>query len=119
MGYLDEEADLVTAILPNGSEIIVVALDSGGSQDVAAFGKLGFDHVEQAIEGMGEMVQKALSTCVPDTVEVEFGLGIKLESGKLIGLLASGSGEASLKLKLTWNNADRKPGIESSPNKQA
>jgi hypothetical protein len=97
---------MVSAVLPNGSDVgVLVQKGPGTSTDVAAVDHLDFDGVSKALSGLAEMTRDAMAHVAPDSATVEFGLDIKLEAGKLTGLLVSGSGEASLKVTLTWKHA--------------
>lgn len=39
----------------------------------------------------------------PDTFEVEFGMKLAVESGKVVAVLGRASGEASLAVRMSWN----------------
>ena len=93
---------VVSAELPNGATLRIVAEQGGGAQDVAWNGPFDFDRVRDVIEGLAEMVQTAVTKVRPDSVEVELGLDISVESGKLTALLVKGDAGASLKITLGW-----------------
>jgi hypothetical protein len=61
-----------------------------------------FDLVSTCIKNVASEVQAAISTVMPTSTEIEFGLKISAESGQVLALLVDGSGEASLKIKLRW-----------------
>jgi hypothetical protein len=50
-------------------------------------------------------VMAALTNAQPDHASVEFGIDVTVESGALTGLLARGSGTATLKVTLSWGGA--------------
>lgn len=50
-----------------------------------------------------EMVQESLPV-PPDKYEVEFGIKISAETGPVLGMLAKAGGEASVLVRLTWEN---------------
>ena len=98
---------MVSAVLPNGSDIgILVQRGANASADIAALDRLDLDGISSALSGPAQMARDAMAHVAPDSATVEFGLDVKLESGKLTGLLVSGSGEASLKVTLTWRNSE-------------
>jgi hypothetical protein len=100
---VNQRRDTVQAILPGGAEISVSAVSVGGAEDVAAPKAFDLEGVREALTGMAQLAHDALSKVSPDSATVEFGLDVKVESGKLTGLLVSGSGEASLKVTLEWS----------------
>ena len=76
---------------------------ASGTSDVSAATKaLPLDDLKDALSGVADMTRDALKTAKPDSAKVEFGLDVKVEAGKLTGLLVSGSGGASLKVTLEW-----------------
>jgi Trypsin-co-occurring domain 1 len=96
---------VVSAVLPNGARIEVEAVSTGGAQDISKGRVLRLDEVGSAVEGMATLVKDALVKAAPDTAQVEFGMNVKVESGKLTALLVGGSAAASLKITLGWGNA--------------
>ncbi|WP_346619576.1 CU044_2847 family protein [Blastococcus montanus] len=97
-----EKRRVVSAVLPNGVQIGVEAVDAGGSQDVSRGRALDLGELGAALEGMATLVKDALVKVAPDSAEVEFGMDVKVESGKLTALLVGGSAGASLKITLGW-----------------
>jgi Trypsin-co-occurring domain 1 len=101
------DQQMVSAVLPNGSEIsILVQKGANASADIAAVDRLDLDGVSRALSGLAQLTRDAVAHVAPDSATVEFGLDVKLESGKLTGLLVSGSGEARLKVTLTWKSSE-------------
>ena len=92
----------VLAQLPNGAEVAVELRQQGGLQDAAAVGRFDLDGVRDTIAGLAQLAQSAVDSVRPQEFVAEFGLDVKVEAGKLTGLLVSGSGEASLKITLKW-----------------
>lgn len=101
---MDEQYEIVTAVLPNGATANVMAFQAGGAQDVALGDAFNFDKVRDTIEGISEVVHAAITKVKPDTASVEFGVDVSVESGKLTGLLVKGTGGASLKITLSWGD---------------
>lgn len=109
---MDQRRETVQATLPGGAEISVSAVGASGAQDVSASKVFDLDGVREALTGMAQLAHDALSKVSPDSATVEFGLDVRVESGKLTGLLVSGSGEASLKVTLNWSG---KPASGNKP----
>jgi hypothetical protein len=63
---------------------------------------LAFDGVTGSIEAIADRVTAALRSAKPKKATVEFGIDVGLESGGLTGLLAKGTGSATLKIVLEW-----------------
>jgi hypothetical protein len=94
---------IVKAKLADGSVILVEARSTGSRQtDVSVRKALEFKGVEDSIKSIAERVSAALKSVRPDRAEVEFGIDVTVESGALTGLLAKGSGTATLKVTLEW-----------------
>jgi hypothetical protein len=96
------EQRVVSAVLPNGVRIGVETVGGGGSQDIARGQVLDLGELGSALEGMAILVKDALIKVAPDSAKVEFGMNVKVESGKLTALLVGGSATASLKITLGW-----------------
>ena len=102
------ETDVVVRRAKVGTDnvILVEARTSGDrEEDVGARQLLAFDGVEQSITAISERVMAALTKARPDHASVEFGIDVTVESGALTGLLAKGSGTATLKVTLSWSGA--------------
>ncbi|MEA2241535.1 MAG: hypothetical protein QOD24_1091 [Solirubrobacteraceae bacterium] len=102
------ETDVVVRRAKAGTDhvILVEARTSGDrEEDVGARELLAFDGVEQSITTISERVMAALTNARPDQASVEFGIDVTVESGALTGLLARGSGTATLKVTLSWGGA--------------
>jgi hypothetical protein len=107
---------LVKADLGNGRVIQVEARTSGDAAsltgdpeaDVGILDKirnqeaLAFDGVTGSIEAIADRVTAALRSAQPKKAAVEFGIDVGVESGGLTGLLAKGTGSATLKITLEW-----------------
>jgi hypothetical protein len=66
---------------------------------------LSFDGVAASIEAVADRVSGALDRVKPDRAAVEFGVDVGVESGMLTGLIAKGTGTATLKVTLEWQGA--------------
>ena len=99
------ETDVVVRKAKVGTDrvILVEARIAGDrEEDVGTHQLLAFDGVEQSITAISERVMAALTNARPDHASVEFGIDVTVESGALTGLLAKGSGSATLKVTLSW-----------------
>jgi hypothetical protein len=103
--------EIVRADLGNGRVIEVEARtirDLDPERDVGILDKLrgreplSFDGVTGSIEAIADKVTASLTRVRPDKATVEFGIDIGVETGGLTGLLAKGSGSATLKITLEW-----------------
>lgn len=97
---MEARSEVLKARLDNGA-LIQVEARVQGEERVAAV-ELPFDGVGDAIEGIARSITTALARVKPRKATVEFDLEVSLESGKLTALLVKGSGAASLKVTLEW-----------------
>ncbi|MEU0130364.1 CU044_2847 family protein [Streptomyces sp. NPDC006289] len=74
------------------------------AQDIAARGLPSLGDVGSAITGMARLARDAVRAAQPDSASIEFGVDVKVESGKLTGLVVSGSANATLKVTLNWES---------------
>jgi hypothetical protein len=98
---------IVKTDLGEGTVILVEARRAGAQeQDVGIGDRLAFEGVEQSIVAVSKRVVAALKQVAPRSASVEFGIDVTVESGALTGMLAKGSGTATLKVTLNWGNGD-------------
>lgn len=71
----------------------------GGEEDVSSFIP-SFTEVSDTIEKIANDIMEPLKKVKPKKLQVEFGLAIGLESGKLTTLWVKGQGTANLKVVL-------------------
>jgi Trypsin-co-occurring domain 1 len=96
---------LVDAVLPNGVAVKVSALSTNGAHDVSLTGAFKLDNIRDAISGIAEMAKDSTQKLSPHDVEIEFGLGLTVEAGKLVSLLTSAATDASLIVRLRWHRS--------------
>ncbi|WP_412538514.1 CU044_2847 family protein [Longispora sp. K20-0274] len=68
-------------------------------------GNVPWGQVEAQIAQIGTWVTQAVKSALPDApsrVGVDFGVKLTAETGKVLGVLAKASGEASLVIRLEW-----------------
>jgi hypothetical protein len=83
--------------LPSGAKIHVESTDLGGSEEVA----VRVPRLEEVIEPLrelSELLLQAVSELGTRRVTLEFGIGVAIESGQLVTLIAKGSAQANLKV---------------------
>jgi Trypsin-co-occurring domain 1 len=100
---------VVKADLGDGRILYVEARTAGDTEtQVSVRDLLSFDGVTDSIEAIAQRVTAALASVKPNKATAEFGLDIGIESSGLTGLLAKGTGTATLKITLEWEaTADR------------
>jgi hypothetical protein len=103
MEQLSRDLVLIDTILPNGTAIKVAALSAGTAHDVSFARALRLDTFEDAISGIAEMAKNAVQSLAPEDVEIEFGLGLTVEAGRLVSLLTSVGTAASVAVRLRWH----------------
>ncbi|MEZ7004622.1 CU044_2847 family protein [Streptomyces sp. AD55] len=104
---VSESTQVVEACLPDGTAVSIVAVSADGrdaAQDISARGIPSLDDVRSAISGMASLTRDAVQAVRPDSATVEFGVDVKVESGKLSGLIVSGAANATIKVTLKWES---------------
>ena len=92
--------------LPNGAVAhfeVSTAAGSDGYGDVA-FGKLNFDGVLEAVEGVAGALGATMKKLGPRSASVELGVELSAKEGKLLAVFVQGEGKANLKIKLDWGS---------------
>ncbi|MEU8516674.1 CU044_2847 family protein [Kitasatospora sp. NPDC048722] len=80
--------------------------DSGDAGAVSAAARHTFDQVRETVQAVGQWAKDTAVKCGdPSSFEVEFGVTLSVQAGRLIGVLAEAGGEASLNVRLTWDRA--------------
>jgi hypothetical protein len=98
---------IVKSDLGDGTVVFVEARRSGPQeQDVGVADLLSFKGVEESIVAVSNRVVGALRRVAPRSASVEFGIDVTVEAGALTGMLAKGSGTATLKVTLNWSGGD-------------
>lgn len=104
MPDMSSEVPVVRADVGDGKVILVEARTTDPEEDVGVGDLFKFDGVEDSIRTISERVVSALKGVQPDRASVEFGIDVSVESGALTGLLAKGTGGATLKVTLEWGS---------------
>ena len=99
---MDSRTVVLPVQLPSGTTIQVEAINLLSEQDISSQ-ILAFDGITSVIEEISANITEALSKARPTKANVEFGLQVAVEAGKLTALLVKGSGTATLKISLEWS----------------
>lgn len=105
---MSQRTNLVEIELDNGEVVMAEVLSAGGS-DVSVSERLRLSEARQALSEVGRWALESVRESLPEPpnrLDVEFGVKLALKSGKLIGVLAEASGEASITVRMGW---DRSP----------
>ncbi|MBB5868621.1 hypothetical protein F4553_002000 [Allocatelliglobosispora scoriae] len=110
-------SEIVEVELPDGTRILAEVTVPAQS-DVGARPRLF--HAE-ALGGQISSVSSWILSHVreglpdrPSQISVEFGLKLGVKSGQLVSILAEGTGEASVVVKLDWPLASADPAVPAS-----
>ncbi|MEJ3750059.1 CU044_2847 family protein [Actinomycetes bacterium KLBMP 9797] len=90
--------------LPTGQQVWA-NVSANGPADVSlpqAMHKLDLEDLRNTIAGVTQSVHAAIETVQPDQLSVEFGVELAMKTGKLTSVLAEVSGNASLKITMSW-----------------
>ncbi len=74
----------------------------GGREEVGVLESLPFDQVTELLAGIASGIGKTLDKAKPKKASIELGVEFGLEAGKLVALIARGTGKANLKIRLEW-----------------
>jgi hypothetical protein len=88
------------------TEFLVAVAEGGGPQVVGLGEALSFDGVRDTLEAVAGQLGLVWQKVQPAEATVELGFSLSTKTGKLTALLVEGSGEASLKVTLTWKPPD-------------
>ena len=99
---MQTKTQIVPLKIGDNNSLKVEATILGGDQDVAS-NFLEFESVTDTIEDISNAVVGTFDTIKPNKANVEFGLEIAVESGKLTSILVKGTGKANLKITLEWS----------------
>jgi hypothetical protein len=95
--------EIIELELPNGAVVLAhVRLVDGAAAKVGRAGRLRFDDVADAVEGVATAINSAVAKAAPDKVSVTLGFELAVKSGALTALLVAGDAKASLALTLEW-----------------
>jgi len=94
--------------LPNTDARVYVELAArSGREEVGIVDALPFDQILKVLEAISSGLASAFKAARPSSASVELGVEFALEHGKLVGLIARGSGKANLKITLEWDAVEK------------
>jgi hypothetical protein len=102
---MDGDGEVVNVELPNGVHVGIEVAEPRGASDVGVLDHLDFGQVQGIIEGLAQVVAQSLRRARPQKATAELGLSLKVESGRLTGVLVKAGGDASIKISLTWERS--------------
>jgi hypothetical protein len=100
---MNTHTEIIPVQISDNVTIMVEADSFGGEEDVGVTDAFNFDEITQTIEAIANSITDTFNRVKPKKAQVELGLKIGVESGKLTTLLVKGSGEANLKITLEWS----------------
>lgn len=92
-----------------GAEFWAEVAEADGPRTVALDDVLSFDGVRDTVKAIGEHLVTAWEHVKPTEASVEFALALTAKNGVLTGMLVNGTGEASLRVTLTWSRQPAEP----------
>ncbi len=81
--------------------MIVVSNTYSGDREISFLSR-PFQEVSAAIESLSKEIAETLRKIKPDKANVNFGIDIGVDSGKLTDVLAKSSSTANLEITLEW-----------------
>jgi hypothetical protein len=107
-----EDESFATVLLPSGTPV-KVAIAGQASDGMASVGLAEDLRLGAALDSLSEissMVVEKLKAARPAKATLEFRIGFSVEAGRLVSLLASGKGDASLSVTLEWAAGEERGG---------
>jgi hypothetical protein len=99
-----DRSRVVPVDMPDGS-VLRVEVSGAGGGDATAARRIRFADLRDDIANMTRLVTEAVAGAkpvAPRRVSVEFGVKLAVESNALVSVLAKVGGEASMVLRLEW-----------------
>ena len=94
------------------TKVCLEVLHHGGREEVGLLDSIPFDQVTEVLGEIAQGIGKTIEKAKPSKATVELGIEFGLENGKLVALIARGTGKANLKIGLEWKRST--PSDESS-----
>jgi len=102
------EGHKVTVQVLISEQAMAVARAADHERDVGTLSQtFSFDDLTNPISALADTVTRPLARVTPAEAEVEFGIDIGGESGRLTSLLVKGSGAATLNARLPWKRNEK------------
>lgn len=104
-----ERTDWQPLVLSDGARAYLEVVPRGGREEVGVLDTLPFDQVVDTLGQIAGGIGAALEKAKPSRAAVEIGVEFGLEAGRLVALIARGTGKANLKLTLEWDKSRAAP----------
>jgi hypothetical protein len=103
----DVKTDWQRVLLPSDKQsgLYIEVAVRGGRETVGLLDSIPIDHVCALLSDVANAVGNALAKASPSKATVELGVEFGIQEGKLVALIARGSGKANLKIGLEWTPA--------------
>jgi hypothetical protein len=100
----EDRTEWLPVTLPGATDrqIYVEAVPRGGREEVGLLEAIPFEHITELLAGIARGIGDTLEKAKPKKAAVELGVEFGLEGGKLVALIARGTGKANLKISLEW-----------------
>ncbi|WP_066377656.1 MULTISPECIES: CU044_2847 family protein [unclassified Anabaena] len=99
---MEIQTRIISLELADGTSIKVEATPIGERKGIIQ--SQDFCQITTAIESITKDIAQALQKVKPDKANVKFGIGIAIESGKLIPLIVKDGSTANFEITLEWVN---------------
>ena len=83
---------------------IEVALEEG-REKVGLFEAIPIEQITTLVGDIAQSIGKGIERAAPTKASIELGVEFGLQEGRLVGLIARGSGKANLKITFEWDRA--------------
>jgi hypothetical protein len=103
---LDRSPNSLVKVDLGGNRFIAVEAHNVSPERPVGIGDvLPFEGLSNSIEAIAERMTAAFDRVKPDRAAVEFGVDVGVESGGLTALIVKGTGTATIKVTLEWQNS--------------
>jgi hypothetical protein len=93
---------IVPVVLEGGARLQIEVRAIGGGREEVGVINAAFVDLTDSIEAIASALGESLERIKPKRAEVEFGIEVGIESGKLTALLCKGTSKANLKITLEF-----------------
>lgn len=94
-------SEIISVKVKENVTMLVEARSFGGEREVSDQ-IFDFQSVADTIEAVTESIAATISKVKPKKATVEFGVEVRVKSGKLTALIVEGEGKGNLKITLEW-----------------
>ena len=94
-------SEVISVKVKENVTVLVEARSFGGEREVSDQ-LFDFQSVADTIEAITESIAATINKVKPKKATVEFGVEVRVKSGKLTALIVEGEGKGNLKIALEW-----------------